>query len=79
MKSTPDDPPDFVDRLLQESGTALHWPILPSLLPLQRPMIALELEHDFSLLDDWRAPFPEENEMLLAHGDRVYQHAGRFP
>ena len=63
----------------QESGTALHWPHPSVAIAIAAPNDRAELEHDFSLLDDWRAPAPEEYDMLMAHGDRVYQHAGRFP
>lgn len=38
-----------------------------------------EMEHDLSLLDDWRDPSPAELEILKSHGDRVYEHAGSFP
>jgi aryl-alcohol dehydrogenase-like predicted oxidoreductase len=38
-----------------------------------------ELNHDLSLLDDWRAPSEAEYEELRSHGDRVYRNAGGFP
>ncbi len=78
MKSTPDDPPSFIPPLAREwYRFALAYPSVA--IAIAAPNDRAELEHDFSLLDDWRAPFPEENEMLIAHGARVYQHAGRFP
>ena len=78
MKSTPDDPHNFVPPPAREwYRFALANPSVA--IAIAAPNDRSELEHDFSLLDDWRAPSPEENEMLIAHGDRVYQHAGRFP
>ena len=78
MKPTPDDPPDFIPPPAREW---YRFALANSsvAIAIAAPNDRAELEHDFSLLDDWRALSPEENEMLMAHGDRVYQHAGRFP
>jgi aryl-alcohol dehydrogenase-like predicted oxidoreductase len=78
MESTPDDPPGFTAPPAREwyrfclanSSVAVA---------IAAPDGREELEHDFSLLDDWRAPSAEEMETLRSHGDRVYQHGGSFP
>ena len=38
-----------------------------------------ELQQNLALLSDWRRLLPDERERILAHGDRVYRHGGRFP
>ncbi len=77
-QSTAADPPGFVPP------DAKEW----YRFCLANPSVAVaiaapdgreELEHDFSLLDDWRNPTPEEFDILRSHGDRVYEHAGSFP
>jgi predicted aldo/keto reductase-like oxidoreductase len=45
---------------------------------LMAPANRQELEENLQLLDDWRAPRPEDFEALAAHGRRVRQHAGLF-
>lgn len=78
MKPTPDDPPGFVPPPPREwYRFALSQPAVAVALmaPNNRP----ELDHNLTLLDDWRDPTPEEHAVLAAHGERVYQHAGRFP
>jgi aryl-alcohol dehydrogenase-like predicted oxidoreductase len=37
-----------------------------------------ELEHALTLVDDWRAPSPEELSSMRDHGDRVHRHAETF-
>ncbi len=46
---------------------------------LMAPGNRRELEEDLRLLNDWRAPHPEEFEKLSAYGQRVRRHGGSFP
>jgi predicted aldo/keto reductase-like oxidoreductase len=78
MKSTPDDPPGFVPPPPREwYRFALANPSVA--VALMAPDNRLELDHNLALLNDWRAPTPEEYAALAAHGERVYRHAGSFP
>ncbi len=76
--STPDDPPGFVPPPAHEwYRFALAHPSVS--VVLMAPGDRRELEDDLTLLDDWRAPAPDEFENLAAHGARVRRHAGTFP
>jgi predicted aldo/keto reductase-like oxidoreductase len=78
MKSTPDDPPGFTPPpprewyrfALANSSVAVA---------LMAPDSRKELDHNLALFDDWRDPTLEEYDILTAHGERVYRHAGSFP
>lgn len=77
-KSTPDDPAGFTPP------PAPEWYRFPLANPsvsvvLMAPGNRGELEEDLSLLEDWRAPRPEDFEKLAAHGQRVRRRAGSFP
>jgi predicted aldo/keto reductase-like oxidoreductase len=78
LQSTAEDPPNF------KPPSALDW----YRLVLSNPAVAValmapdnraELEHNLSLLADWRPPTKQEYEALYAHGERVRRNAGRFP
>jgi predicted aldo/keto reductase-like oxidoreductase len=45
---------------------------------LMAPDNRRQLDENLRLLDDWRAPEPREAEQLMAHGERVHQHASEF-
>jgi len=78
MESTPEDPPGSKPPPAKEwYRFALAHPSVA--VALAAPDGKEELEHDLSLLDDWRPPSLGEMEMLKAHGDRVYRNAGGFP
>ena len=77
-RPTPDDPAGF------EPPRAPEWYRFALANPsvsvvLAAPNGRRELEEDLDLLDDWRAPTPEEFAMLIRHGERVHRHAGQFP
>jgi predicted aldo/keto reductase-like oxidoreductase len=77
-RGTPDDPEGF------EPPRALEWYRFALANPsvsvvLAAPNGRAELEEDLNLLDDWRAPTPEEFAALVRHGERVRRHAGQFP
>jgi predicted aldo/keto reductase-like oxidoreductase len=78
MQATPDDPPGFTPpRAPAWYRFALQHPSVT--VALMAPETRAELVEDLSVLD---APGPlsaEEHERLAAHGDRVRNHAGRFP
>ncbi|MCS6952397.1 MAG: aldo/keto reductase [Bryobacteraceae bacterium] len=78
LRPTPDDPPGF------QPPPAVEWYRFCLAHPavavvLAAPSNRSELAHVLTLLDDWRAPLPEERAVLLAHGARVRRHAGPFP
>ena len=78
LKSTRDDPPDFVPP------PAVDWYRYVLCHPavtvgIMAPDGRDELEEDLSLLDSWRGFSQERYDELSAHGDRVYRHAGGFP
>jgi predicted aldo/keto reductase-like oxidoreductase len=78
LQPTPDDPPNF------SPPPAPEWYrfVLSNLsvsVALAAPDGREELDEDLSLLDDWRPCGEEELKQILAHGDRVYRHAGAFP
>ncbi|MCS6861573.1 MAG: aldo/keto reductase [Abditibacteriales bacterium] len=78
MQPTPDDPPGFVPPPPREwYRFALAHPSVA--VALMAPDNRRELDHNLTLLDDWRDPTPEEYATLAAHGERVYRHAGSFP
>ena len=77
-KPTPEDPPGFVPPPAREwYRFVLAHPSVA--VAICAPNGREELDHDLSLLDDWRAPTPEEHRILMEHGDRVYRTAGTFP
>jgi predicted aldo/keto reductase-like oxidoreductase len=77
VEPTPHDPPDFTPPPAREwYRFALAHPAVSAVL--MAPDGRQELEEDLKLLDDWRAPAPEELALLTAHGERVRQHAGKF-
>jgi predicted aldo/keto reductase-like oxidoreductase len=77
IESTPDDPAGFTPPPAREwYRFALAHPAASAVL--MAPDGREELEEDLKLLDDWRAPTPEEFALMTAHGERVRQHAGVF-
>lgn len=77
-RGTPDDPAGFAPPRAPE------WYRFALANPSVRVVVAApdgraELEEDLSLLDDWRAPTPEEFATLIGHGEHVRRHAGQFP
>ena len=77
-KRTRDDPAGFTPPPAREwYRFALAHPDLN--VVLMAPANRAELEADLTLLEDWRAPDPEELKILEAHGRRIRQHAGTFP
>ncbi len=78
LKSTPDDPPDFVPPPAREwYRFILANPAVA--VTLMAPNGRAELDENLTLLDDWQPPTPQVMQTLRDHGDRVHQHAGRFP
>lgn len=76
-KRTPGDPEGFKPPHAREwYRWALSNPAAS--VVLMAPANRRELEEDLQLLDDWRAPRPEDFEALSAHGRRVRHHAGVF-
>lgn len=78
LRNTPEDPPHF------DPPGAPDWYRLVLSHPavsvaLMAPNNRKELQHNLTLLDDWRPPSPQERETLIGHGERVRRHAGRFP
>jgi predicted aldo/keto reductase-like oxidoreductase len=78
LRSTPDDPPGFVAPPAPLwYRFALQHPAVT--VALMAPENRAELEEDLQVLRaDGPLP-PEEYERLVAHGQRVRRHAGRFP
>jgi len=77
-RPTPDDPPGFRPPAPREwYRFALAHPSVA--VAICAPDGREELDHDLSLLDDWRPPDPEERRILAEHGDRVRRLAGAFP
>ncbi len=78
MQPTPADPPGFVPPPApQWYRFALARPEIA--VALMAPDNEAELDANLELLNDWRPPAPNEMSDMLAHGDRVYAHAGEFP
>ncbi len=76
--TTPVDPPGFVPPPPREwYRFALANPSVA--VAITAPDGREELEHNLALLSDWRPPTPEEQAVLVEHGDRVYHHTGSFP
>ena len=76
-KRTPGDPEGFKPPHAREwYRFALAHPAVS--VVLMAPANRQELEENLQLLDDWRAPRPEEFEALAAHGRRVRRIAGVF-
>ncbi len=76
-KRTPGDPEGYKAPHAREwYRWALARPA--SSVVLMAPANRQELDEDLQLLDDWRAPRPEEFEALAAHGRRVRRIAGVF-
>ena len=76
-KRTPGDPEGFKPPHAHEwYRWALAHP--GASVVLMAPANRQELEENLHLLDDWRAPRPEEFDALAAHGRRVRRHAGIF-
>lgn len=78
LRATPEDPPGF------RPPPAVEWYRFCLAHPavsvtLTAPFNRGELDEVLALLEDWRAPRPEEWVVLEAHGDRVRRHAGGFP
>ena len=78
LRPTPDDPPGFhVPRAPAWYRFALQTPSVR--VALMAPDNRAELEEDLTVLDV-DGPLPAETfALLVAHGTRVRQHAGRFP
>ncbi len=77
-RPTPEDPEGFTPpRPPEWYRFALANPSVS--VVLTAPDGRAELEEDLALLDDWRAPSPEEFATLVRHGERVRRHAGQFP
>ena len=75
---TPDDPSGFQPPAARQwYRFALAHPSIS--VVLMAPANRRELEHDLTLIEDWRAPRTNEFEGLAAHGRRVRRHAGTFP
>lgn len=78
LRATPEDPPGFQPPPAAEwYRFCLAHPAVS--VTLAAPSNRRELDEVLALLDDWRAPRPEERQVLLAHGDRVRRHAAHFP
>lgn len=76
-KRTPGDPEGLKPPHAREwYRFALAHPAVS--VVLMAPANRQELEENLQLLDDWRAPRPEEFEALTAHGQRVRRIAGVF-
>lgn len=78
LKATPEDPPGFRPPAPVDCYRfCLAHPAVS--VVLAAPANRSQLEHDLTLLEDWRPPSPEELARLRAHGDRVRRYAGAFP
>jgi hypothetical protein len=78
LRGTPDDPPGFVvPRAPAWYRFALQTPSVT--VALMAPEDRAELEEDFTVLEATGPLAAEEYEQLAWHGQRVRQHAGRFP
>lgn len=76
-KRTPGDPEGFKPPQAREwYRFALAHPAVS--VVLMAPANREQLEENLQLLDEWRAPRPEEFEVLAAHGRRVRRIAGVF-
>jgi len=76
-KRTPGDPDGFKPPHAREW---YRWALAnpAASVVLMAPANREQLEENLQLLDDWRAPSPEDFEALAAHGRRVRHHAGVF-
>ena len=78
LRSTPNDPPDFIPPsapdcyrfVLSHRGVSVA---------LMAPNGRAELEENLSLLDSWAELTDTRKQSLAAHGERVRQNAGMFP
>lgn len=78
LRATRDDPPHFTLPTAAECYRfVLAHPTVG--VALMAPDNAKELHENLSLLDNWRGLTQERYAELIAHGDRVRQHAGEFP
>ncbi len=78
LRPTPTDPPDFtIPPATDWYRFALAHPAVS--VTLMAPHDADELRQNLTLLDEWHALSEERHAELAAHGDRVREHAGRFP
>jgi predicted aldo/keto reductase-like oxidoreductase len=77
LKSTAEDPPGFQPPLPRDCYRFCLANEHVS-VALAAPADRRELEHDLTLLDDWRAPSQAELEAIRRHGDRVKRHADVF-
>jgi aryl-alcohol dehydrogenase-like predicted oxidoreductase len=77
IEPTPHDPEGFRPPLASECYRfCLSNPAVS--VALMAPGNRGHLEENLRLLDDWRPSEPSETQDLLAHGDRVHQHASEF-
>lgn len=78
MRPTPFDPPNFSPPPAREwYRFALAHPAVS--VALMAPSDRKELDENLQLLDDWRAPTPEEEALLRQHGERVRRYRRWFP
>jgi predicted aldo/keto reductase-like oxidoreductase len=78
LRSTPEDPPDFVvPRAPAWYRFALQHPAVT--VALMAPENRAELDEDLQALRSAQPLSAEEYERLAAHGRRVRRHAGSFP
>jgi predicted aldo/keto reductase-like oxidoreductase len=78
LQSTPEDPPNFTPPSAPDwYRLVLSHPAVS--VALMAPNNRKELQHNLTLLDDWRPSSPRERDALFEHGERVRRHAGRFP
>ena len=77
-KPTPVDPPAFnPPPTPQWYRFALQHPAVT--VAIMAPNDREQLDENLTILDDWRTLTDKELETLAAHGQRVREHAGRFP
>lgn len=78
LRGTPDDPPGFEPPPAREwYRFVLSHPAVS--VALMAPNGEDELRENLRLLDEWRDFGEEQYQRLRKHGDRVHEHAGRFP
>ena len=77
LKSTPEDPPNFVPPSAHDwYRFMLAHPAVS--VVLAAPTNRLELSHNLRLLADWKALTSKELQTMRDHGDRVHRHARKF-
>ena len=77
LERTPEDPPRFRPPTAAECYRfCLANPNVT--VALTAPGNRTELDHNLTLLEDWRPPSEAEVAGLKAHGDRVHHHARTF-